>query len=998
MKRIPLVAIAALLVFAVPWSGCSQQATTLPVRSLERSGRASFVCLRDPSSKSPGQELDGCFTPSVAPAANDYGIPHVIGLVTQTTRGEVAVVDVTAGVVLDADPTTPGYNFLPVGAIPTDIASTPGGNATFVGSGDPVRPGIYAIPSSRLPYQSLSVKPTLASWPACLLVQGVPTELVVVPDRAMHPGRCDSSLTPAVPNPGYDLSNEASVFGRLKIVAAIPDASALVVIDAQELLAREPGSFDPCPVEQVIPLNPPTPASDAGVDGTAPDAGPSDAATASDDGAVADGASNASDAGADGDGGPPIDLSKCSGRITASPPANAMPHPVEMALADDGRLFVSDDRASVIHVIDLADPCTATEGVPLLPYSAADPTRVVVTNAIAVSPLTSDMKRYVYAVDARGGGNVMAFDVSQGSTERRPLLRPDKDLNPFEPPDRIGFSSPVLALTFANHDFFVDMGSTTGVVKRGIKCDPTATDSSNPGFFYRPQDFQSTGANPRRLRGTFAFVSLSNGRVGVVDIDDYDGPCRRPAASDDDALGCKGKLMLDSTHTLFSASGEASCNVVERHRQRSFQFFANAPNAGLNAPALQTFPLLWDKTGTVLSTDPTRTESHERPKLLGPSMASKTFETRMDLGSVVGSASVPDNPKDTTDLDLSSDPAKATHNWVAFDVREPRSHVDQTWSVVYEGVLPGLASRKGRFKCAADNKTAIDCESGADPSHFVLFDSSVGFCDQGAQGTALGQSMGLPGGDIVQIVEPLPDPADPYWGMVAGTCSVQSCQMVYGTPDDPRDGRDLAVDTAFEDRLVLQTNAGRGTSGAQLACCFPYPPAYSVRAGKHWIVLGSASGYSHHIILDPTDPMPATAPCIRSCDPQLALRNGRAIELPRTMPDPKDPTKMMTVKTPVPGFDDDTPSVFRNAQIRFVIWGPEMCTSGLCRQRDMYFQFAESGGFTPMEIGLSPIPVIVDSIRFVRGIDQLAVPDAVSQGLGLFDIGSLSANGTKWLF
>ena len=52
-------------------------------------------------------------------------------------------------------------------------------------------------------------------------------------------------------------------------------------------------------------------------------------------------------------------------------------------------------------------------------------------------------------------------------------------------------------------------GSTTGVVKRGIKCDPTATDSSNPGFFYRPQDFQSTGANPRRLRGTFAFVSLS---------------------------------------------------------------------------------------------------------------------------------------------------------------------------------------------------------------------------------------------------------------------------------------------------------------------------------------------------------------------------------------------------------------------------------------------------------------------------------------------------------
>jgi hypothetical protein len=117
----------------------------------------------------------------------------------------------------------------------------------------------------------------------------------------------------------------------------------------------------------------------------------------------------------------------------------------------------------------------------------------------------------------------------------------------------------------------------------------------------------------------------------------------------------------------------------------------------------------------------------------------------------------------------------------------------------------------------------------------------------------------------------------------------------------------------------------------------------------------------------------------------LALRNGRAVEAPRA--------------TPVPGFEDlKNPFLFHNPQIRFVLWQAETCPMDRCHQRDMYFQFTETGGFTSMEIGLSPIPVIVGSIRFVRGIDQLALPDSVSQGLGLFDIGALTANGTRWLF
>ena len=1014
MKR-ELAALGLLLGGAVPWAGCSQQATTVPVRSLERSGRAAFVCLRDRTLTSPGAELDTCFTPATTYTPDIFVIPHLIGLVTQTARGEVAVVDVTSQAVLDTDPTVPGYNFFPVGAIPTDIVATPGGNASFVGSGDPLRPGIFAIPSFRIPYQVGGGKPsTLASWPACYL-DAAPTELVVVGDQTgKHPERCDA-VPATAPSAGYDLTNESVVFGRLKIIALLPDAlekGQVVVIDAQELLARPPGSFDPCPIERRIGLEalPGTPQLDAGSDVPPSDAPVTDApltdAPAEEGGALPDGGAGA---GSVDDAGPDVDLSSCSGRVTPSPRPSLDPHPASMALSDDGRLFISDDRASVIHVVDVTDPCAIVERAPLLPYSATDPTRTVVTSAIAVSPLTSDMKRFVYAVDAKGGGNLMVFDVSSDSTERRPLLRSDRLFNPNDAPDRITFSAPVQSLTFATHETPLGNPSTSGVIPRGVKCDPTvaATATDNPAWWYRPVDF-TQGAGPRRLRGTFGFVALSNGRISVVDVDDYDEACRRPAVSDDRALGCPDVIKgLSFSTPLPSAAQssaapdetEASCNVVEPHRIRSGQFFANATNAGRHAPAMQSFPLLFDAQGTVLPNDRTRPESVKWPRLLGPSLVNKSADTRILLASVTGSVAVPES---TMDNELVSDPTRADRNWVSFDLREPRAHREQAWVITYEGIIPPLSGRRGRLQCLADKK-ATECESGDNPSSFVLYDSSVGFCDQGAQGVELAAKVAPgSGADIVQIIENLPDPADPYWQTVAGVCSHATCETAYGTTDALRDGREFPVDTSYQDRLVLQRSSLRDSSGAPAACCFPYPVSYVVRAGKQWLVTAAAPQYMHHVIPDPTAPNPSTARCVLSCDPALALRNSRAVGLPLMVPDPADQTKLLPRKVPIlddPLYQslspDQDPAIFQNAQIRFVIWNPVMCADGSCVPRDTYFGFVETGGFMPMEIGLSTIPVLTQSIRFVRGIDQLAIADAVTQGLMLFDLNVLSANGVR---
>jgi hypothetical protein len=106
------------------------------VRALERSGTVAFVCLGAPGEGS-ARPLDDC-DESLFDRVDDFGeegrSPHLYALVTQETRGEVALVDLSTGSdsLLDQDPSTPGDSFLPVGARPVSILATPGGTAAFV--------------------------------------------------------------------------------------------------------------------------------------------------------------------------------------------------------------------------------------------------------------------------------------------------------------------------------------------------------------------------------------------------------------------------------------------------------------------------------------------------------------------------------------------------------------------------------------------------------------------------------------------------------------------------------------------------------------------------------------------------------------------------------------------------------------------------------------------------------------------------------------------------
>ena len=1031
MKKLAC-ALAVVMGSGLLWAGCSQNTPAVVVRSLERSGKAAFLCIVNPDADSPGQELDGCFNPAATPPTYEYAVPHVIALVTQVARGEVAIVDVTAETVVDVDRSVPGFNFLPVGATPTDIVATPGGNAAFVGIGDPTRPGIFAIPSSRLPLLpdpktgAPRPPPKLGDWPACALPPGgVPTEMVIVPDttasssdpqgrRAHCDGSPDEGSSRAGWDPKRDLSLETQMYGRLKVVVTLPELGEIDVIDAQDLLQRDPGDFSPCTVEHRVFLSasgdgpPVTPTPDAGSgasEAPAPDAG------GSLDGGGVDGEldagppgggevdAGAGDAGSDGSGstdGGPMGVS-CA--VPPPIPAGAKPHPYALALSDDGRLFVSDDSAPVIHVVDMKNPCGAEEKAPLRPSAAVDPSRNVTTGALAVSPLTSYGKRFVYAAeaktDAKNIASLMVFDVSSDASERTPLCRQDGRYNPAEAPDRIALPAPVQSLTFATHEVpLAKPDPVTGVIPRGVPCDPSRADDPNRP----PDDFVSAGAGPRRLRGTFAFVALTNGELTVVDLDDFDTQCRRPRYTDDEALGCSDQTVPISG--LPSASQEASCKVVEPHRLRSMNFFTNADKGGRHAPAMLTFPALYDKDGTALSSDPNRPETRTLPKLLGPNLDLALPQREHDaaswplLATVLSSVAIPG-----AGLSSVPDVENAQLNWVGFDLHAPRAHATQVWNVTYEGVLPWFASRRGRLQCHAPDKKAIDCEVGDDASHLELFDSSVGFCNGGAQGEDM-----APAGDILEITDDMPDLGDPYWSTVVGVCSRADCEEVFGTIQAPRVldggrpvGRDVVIEKSYQGRLSLRNTVStkRDASGGErhvpMACCFPYPVSYTIRAGNQWIVTGQVSGFAHRLIPDPNAKTSNATDqaCVVSPDPNLVLRNGRVqARLP---------------SEPVPTYDDATPEkagvakttgVFYNAQLRFVLWDMQAtCESPPCagRVRDRFFSFQEVGGFAPMRLGLSSTQGIMpQSINYVRGLQMLAIPEPVTQGLMLFDLNRLS--------
>lgn len=1035
MTRAPLARSLALLALGAAALGCNEDAVEVIQRSLQSSSEVTFVCATRDLTLGPDARIEGL--PSSRCPDYDEGKTNLYALVTQTSTDEVAIIDVQKADVVDVDPSVPGYSFLRVPSRPGDIVTTPGGAASFVGLTGIGKTGIAAIPTTCIdPPRKDDAARDVTSFPACRL-PGRPGDMMVLVEPPGQDGirtGCDAASplessegTPAgdAHDCGADLTQEAGPMGRRKLVVTLPDTGELVVLDAQKIIDRPLGEFQPCEIERRVPLG-------ADIDPA---------------GAVQT---------------PPPDLELPAGCTLSTPlPAprspSFLPRPAGLSYGGD-RLYLADQGAPVVHVLDAAAPCSLAELPPLLPVSFDDPARVVTTSRVAVSPLTSSGKRFVYAIDEldQPTSSVMAFDVSPGAVDRTPIVRPGSARLPFEPPDRIRLGGAAADLTFALRDLpLADL--ETDVALEGVLCDPDPTlPRERAAARYRPASDFSTGARPRLLRGLFGLVMLTSGQVVVIDVDDFDAPCRRPTRANHspnpDFRGCaddpgttpfytsnaQDELDGQSETDPPTVSNEVSCNMVAPHRVRSQSLGVASSTLGIGAPSLRAPPRFTALDDGVLL------GQGDQPKLLAVD-----FEP-IDPGGAPDAAVVyigaTPHRRDQAGAELMMDPNTATDSSVALPLAEPRSYLPgDSFQLSYEGRVTGdgaggFLTFAGAGVGAFEDRAAYFCGQGVYDVEMMRDYGAKELDLRGAELDAFASSHA----DYVQVTDGFPPLQDSYWLTERGQdCGGRSaCFAAFGRSDaeDLDPSRELTITKAFQDHLVVSPrNRGEAVEGAEPpedactrcdadpsspACsvngvpkdkltllwehCFPGGMRYTVRASKQW-VLGSARALHDVTAALVPGSSPPAYECIRDCDPRKRLLTSRAFEISAAAdctasgcgvgvaPEGEavctyDPTPEEGVsKGVVPG-GPGASCIFENMLARFAIYRGRVPSV-----RGMTFSWQTSGGFLPLVGALTATSVAVmpQHIAYLPELQTIALVDAASLGLSMMSLDTLRIN-SEW--
>jgi hypothetical protein len=473
-------------------------------------------------------------------------------------------------------------------------------------------------------------------------------------------------------------------------------------------------------------------------------------------------------------------------------------------------LYVADTQLPIIHEIDVSNPNAPVELQPLLATSVATPGRTVTVGKIAVSPTTRDFKRFLYAID-QAEGDVMVFDVTNPATSPHvPLTRPHPEIDPFQPPDRILFPSPVAALSFVVHDWPLTQKLVAGGVsslaaaETGLLCNPNPTVDeitsqangntftpdqgpfSDDGAYYRLNaGNQELPLGPSRLRGVFAFVTLSNGNVVTVDVDDWDAPCRRPDplvahnapipnATNYPVLGSADAFLAgpyssiappesypdpsnptDPYHAPFSfqtydtnqpTTTEWYFPVSAPHRERSEYLLRTDVTNGTHAPELLGTPQLFSNGAPIATSGD---QAVANPSLVptdthyvDPSLQTNDTgnpATRTSLFTPVEitpvAAVLPDGGVEAgtpfPSITLAQSAPGATPG-VRFAWEDPLTQINQNWTVTFEGELPG-------FYDSSNNPLVVADVVATDGTYqTVSLNSDLGLCSKGIEDFAIG--------------------------------------------------------------------------------------------------------------------------------------------------------------------------------------------------------------------------------------------------------------------
>jgi hypothetical protein len=514
--------------------------------------------------------------------------------------------------------------------------------------------------------------------------------------------------------------------------------------------------------------------------------------------------------------------------------------------------------------------------------------------------------------------------------------------------------------------------------------------------------------------------------VAVIDEEDFDARCRRPiftnSAATEDFRGCAGDPADVPFYTLDetadgkrTVSNELSCRVVEQHRARSGRVMINSADFGVNAPALKSLPRLRAPEGGVLASD-LSDDGLKNPKLLAVDFPNPKGGSALAAQVYVGtslykSAAAADSASSL----LHTDPGAADRPSVALVLNEPRAFGgDEDITLRYEAAF------------IPERKTGIPT-LGVGKAESAIADADGAFCDRGVEDMDLarerGKNMGVAPGDLdafaarhadyVQITQGIPDENSAYWtspatascGGATGKAAYFTCRDAFGPSDHPTALRDFRIVRAYQDHLVIEPRELASAEDKDeiinlLFCCFSKISAlsYQVRASHEWVLMGSGSGFRHHVVAQGDD-----LRCVNDCNPRRALLDSRAFEISARDCKPTrngngcaigpasadDVACVLDQTAPVtPGGPLDK-CVFQSLTHRFAVYRGSEPTP-----RDTAFGWTVTGGFTPLVANLTSQSRAVSpqSLVFVPQIGQLAVADGASEGLVLVSLDSVSVS------
>lgn len=798
--------------------GCNDETPPPQPARFNRPNRVDFVCVNGAQVV----ERDLCRT---SDAKNP---PHLHALVTQSGRGEVAVVDLYDGEVIDSRRDIPGYTFVPVGETPRAIVAPPlHPQHTYIanfGSRD------VRVLRTRALVATVTEKPDAQR---VLLRDTDGTTLLAPIDMVLAPD--ESALFVAV----ADAENGGAVL-RLPIVRCdassgpecedgLIDEAAISKLSVSETQVPAPAAGTPSTYEQLCDFKlreEPQPAqvevTDAELKGT-----------------------------------------------LARPSALAIDAYCRKGESCGQRLLVADSAQPLIHVIDIDAWASTGSGALSAPIATGAATKDVVVTPRVPRALEGDEAtqetQYVYAIDAHDG-SVIAIE--NGQVLNVYALPEGEQAVPGQRADRLRFTdgeNGAVALEVVSPAFQLD-GPPDQFVR-------ASTPAPIPGVdLLACTDDEFNEQDPARLRGVFLIVARTDGTVHVFDVHDMelrpsnDGrPCRDcarkpPVANDpktpdvDESMQLPPALGIPAlarnherlaTSFVPSPGEQAPTFVPELGRLRyivenvAFDLRDNGSTASPRAPGLECIKC----DDTLVRAFPGDEEDGEGAP------------TPPDAGARDG------GPADGG-MGQSSSTAQRCGGKkpdLLCVANDPWSSGEDAWGATYEGALPATARSRGRFVEAGDkdNKTGgLELLSDRNPCKAGALGAEDMEPDYGPAECARPQ---VPIGDQVVITsrpldrkilqELLPDGDERFDKERA----LDNCAELAAELDaDPKQHVAFEIRRAYHDRLVLRSamvrSIGRLERFEDVRPCYESVLGFEVRSYQAFTVLSGKTGFQHHVI------------------------------------------------------------------------------------------------------------------------------------------------------